>query len=148
MHGTPLPTDTDDTDDAGEGLSLPELTTLRWQHFDDRAAQATWGVIGRRMPALVSQAAALAWRSSPRDVVATAVLNAGVGAATAWALVATTDVLGALHPVLLPLLALAVVPQWWGSAVAARMRYRMLMAFTEGRRRKILLENLLTSSPS
>lgn len=257
MHGTPLPTDPDDT---GEGLSLPELTTPKWRHFGDQAAQATWGVIGRRMPALVSQAAALAWRSSPRDVVATTVLNAGVGAATAWALVVTTDVLGALfttvptpervlaalpslvllgvalvlrgicsaaagraqarlepqvvltaerqllrhctavdlrafddsgfhdhlyrcyvrgsdeagalvrhtadvltgaaglvaaagvlgvlHPVLLPLLALAVVPQWWGSAAAARMRYRLLLAFTEGRRRKLLLENIMTDRRS
>ncbi|WDZ88745.1 ABC transporter ATP-binding protein [Nocardiopsis sp. HUAS JQ3] len=261
MHDTPLPTATgSDTDDVGEGLSLPELTTPRWWHFGDQASKATWGVIGRRMPALVRQAFALAWRSSPRDVVATAALNAGVGAATAWALVATTDVLGALfaavptpdrvlaalpslallgaalvlrgvcsaaagraqarlepqvvltaekqllrrctavelrafddsgfhdhlyrcyvrgsdeagalvrhtadvltgaaglvaaagvlgvlHPVLLPLLALAVVPQWWGSAAAARMRYRMLMAFTEGRRRKILLENLMTDRRS
>ncbi|MCK9869402.1 hypothetical protein MRI28_07005 [Nocardiopsis dassonvillei] len=57
MHGTPLPTDTD-TDDVGEGLSLPELTTPRWWHFGDQASKATWGVIGRRLPSLIRQACA------------------------------------------------------------------------------------------
>ncbi|MFD6949058.1 ABC transporter family protein [Nocardiopsis sp. TSRI0078] len=254
----PAPDTADDTDE--EGLSLPELATPMWRHFGDQAAEATWARIGRRMPALAAQAAALAWRSSPRDVVAAAALNAGVGAATAWALVATTGVLGelfaavptpdrvlaalpslvllatalvlrgacsaaagraqarlepqvvltaekqllrhctavelrafddsgfhdhlfrcyvrgsdeagalvrhtadvltgavglvaaagvlgVLHPVLLPLLLLAVVPQWWGSAAAARMRYRMLLAFTEGRRRKLLLEHIMIDRKS
>ncbi|MFE3459316.1 ATP-binding cassette domain-containing protein [Nocardiopsis aegyptia] len=243
-----------------DGLSLPALVTPKWRQFDDQAANASWGRIGRRMPFLVSRATAIAWRSNPRDVIAAAVLNVGVGAATAWALVATSGVLGGLfaavptadrvlaalpslavlaaalvvrgvcsaaagraqarlepqveltaekelfehstavelrafddsdfhdhlfrsyvrgtaeagtlvrhtidvltgvvgivaaigvlgvlHPLLLPLLILAMLPQWWGSAASARMRYRLLLAFTEGRRRKLLLENLMTSRDS
>jgi len=253
MRTTPPPEP--DDDGTAEGLSLPALTTPRWNHYGAQASEATWARIGRRLPALTAQAAALAWRSSPRDVLATTVLNIGVGAATAWALIATTGVLaelfqaaptpdrlrdalpslmvlaaalvvrglcsaaagraqarlepqvvlaaekrllrrctavelrafddsafhdhlfrcyvrgseqagalvrhtadvltgivgvaaavgvlGVLHPLLLPLLFLAMAPQWWGSSAAARLRYRMIMAFTEGSRRKVLLEQIM-----
>ncbi|WP_435110457.1 ABC transporter ATP-binding protein [Nocardiopsis synnemataformans] len=242
------------TDDA-EGLSLPELTASKYYHFEEKAAQASWATIARRMPTLMRHAIALAWKSSPRDVVATTGFNIGVGAATAWALVSTTTVLdqlfaavptpervvaalpalvwlaaalvsrgvcsalagraqarlepqvvvtaegrfmedatrvelaafddsdfhdhlfrcylrgcneagalvrhttdvltglvgvvaaagvlGALHPVLVPVLLLAMVPQWWGAASAARLRYRMMLASTEGRRRKFMIEQLM-----
>jgi ATP-binding cassette subfamily B protein/ATP-binding cassette subfamily C protein len=247
---------TDPTDDS-EDLSLPELKTPRYFHFEGQIADASWATMARRMPSLVRDAVVLAWQSSPRDVVATAAFNIGVGAATAWALVATTTVLdqlfsaaptpdrvmaalpalvwlavalvargacsalagraqarlepqvvvtaeerfmadathvelaafddsdfhdhlfrcylrgcdeggalvrhvtdvltglvgvvaaagvlGVLHPVLVPLLLLAMVPQWWGSASASRLRYRTMLAITEGRRRKHLVEQLMIS---
>ncbi|MES0836734.1 ABC transporter ATP-binding protein [Nocardiopsis tropica] len=255
MTRTTEPPVTDD--ETGGGLSLPELATPVWRHFGSQAAEATWARIARRMPALAAQAAALAWQSSPRDLLATTALNIGMGAATAWALVATTGVLGelfaaaptpdrlaaalpsllvlaaalalrgicsaaagraqarlepkvvltaerrllsrctavelrafddsgfhdhlyrcyargsdeagalvrhtadvltgtvgvaaavgvlgVLHPALLPLLLLAMAPQWWGSSAAARMRYRMIVAFTDGHRRKFLLEQIMVN---
>jgi ATP-binding cassette subfamily B protein/ATP-binding cassette subfamily C protein len=57
--------------------------------------------------------------------------------------VAAAGVLGALHPVLLPLLLLALVPQWWGSAAAARLRYRAMLSMTDMRRRKWLLQRMM-----
>ena len=63
-------------------------------------------------------------------------------------IVAAAGVLATLHPALLPLLLLAMVPQWWSAAASARMRYRMLLAFTEGRRRKYMLEQLMTARES
>ncbi|GAB3742002.1 ABC transporter ATP-binding protein [Nocardiopsis nanhaiensis] len=243
-----------------EGIDLPELAPPKWHRHSSAVAEASWYRIARRMPALVGQAAALAWRSGPRDVVATVLFNVGSGAATAWALITTTAVLAelfaevptpdrvaaaapslvllalalvargfcgalagraqarlapkvvltaerrllldatsvelrafddsdfhdhlfrshtrgcdeagslvrrtadlltglvgivaaagvltALHPALVPLLLLAMVPQWWGAAAAARMRYRMILAFTEGRRRKYMLEQLMTARES
>ncbi|MFI6576127.1 ABC transporter ATP-binding protein [Nocardiopsis sp. NPDC050513] len=56
---------------------------------------------------------------------------------------AAAGVLGALHPALVPLLLLALVPQWWGSAAAARLRYRAMLALTEARRRKWLLQRIM-----
>ncbi|GHC72842.1 multidrug ABC transporter permease [Nocardiopsis terrae] len=247
-------------DHSGQGLDLPELAPPRWSRHSGTVAGASWLRIARRMPALVGQAAVLAWRSGPREVVTTVLFNLGSGAATAWALVATTavlaelfaevptpervttalpalallalalvarggcgalagraqarlepkvvlaaeqrllrdaasvelrafddsefhdhlfrsrtrgcdeagilvrqttdlltglvgivaaaGVLSTLHPALVPLLLLAMVPQWWGAAASARMRYRMVLAFTEGSRRKHMLEQLLTARES
>lgn len=61
---------------------------------------------------------------------------------------AAAGVLATLHPALVPLLLLALVPQWWGAAASARMRYRMILAFTEGRRRKHMLEQLMIARES
>lgn len=253
---TPTPTTPDPSDDH-EDLSLPELKTARYFHFEEQVAKASWATMARRMPSLIRHAIVLAWQSSPRDVLATTLFNIGVGAATAWALVATTNVLDqlfsavptpdrvmaalpalvwlaaalvargacsalagraqarlepqvvvtaeerfmgdathvelaafddsdfhdhlfrcylrgcdeggalvrhatdvltglvsvvaaagvltALHPVLVLLLLLTMVPQWWGSAAASRLRYRTMLAITEGRRRKHLVEKLMIS---
>ncbi|GAA1468227.1 hypothetical protein NE857_22325 [Nocardiopsis exhalans] len=255
---TPTPTATStsaDPADEHEDLSLPELKTARYFHFQEQVATASWATMARRMPSLLRHAIVLAWQSSPRDVLATTTFNIGVGAATAWALVATTSVLDqlfstvptpdrvmaalpalvwlaaalvtrgacsalagraqarlepqvvvtaeerfmgdathvelaafddsdfhdhlfrcylrgcdeggalvrhatdvltglvsvvaaagvltALHPVLVPLLLLTMVPQWWGSAAASRLRYRTMLAITQGRRRKHLVERLM-----
>ncbi|RCV52815.1 ABC transporter ATP-binding protein [Marinitenerispora sediminis] len=59
-------------------------------------------------------------------------------------LVAAAGVLTVLHPVLLPLLVCAVLPEGWAASEAARMRHALLMAMTEKRRRKWLLSDLLT----
>lgn len=243
-----------------DGLDLPELAPPRWIRHHGEMAGASWFRIARRMPVLVGQATALAWRSGPRDLLATVLFTLGSGVTTAWALVTTTSVLAelfaevptparvaaalpslvllalalvarggcgalagraqsrltpkvvlaaertllldatsvelrafddsdfhdhlfrshtrgcdeagalvrqttdlltglvgivaaagvltTLHPALVPLLLLAMVPQWWGAAASARMRYRMVLAFTEGRRRKHMLEQLMTARES
>ncbi|WP_232832086.1 ABC transporter ATP-binding protein [Nocardiopsis sp. FIRDI 009] len=58
-------------------------------------------------------------------------------------IVAAAGVLVSLHPSLVPLLLLALVPQWWGSAAAARLRYRAMLAMTDMRRRKWLVQRMM-----
>ncbi|GAA1096686.1 ABC transporter ATP-binding protein [Nocardiopsis metallicus] len=259
-RGPQTPDDTAAPATPDHGLDLPELAPPKWNRHGAAVAGASWFRIARRMPALVVQAAVLAWQSGRRDVVTTLLFNLGSGAATAWALIATTSVLTelfaevptpdrvwaalpslallalalvlrgccgalagraqarlvpkvvlaaerrllrdatsvelrafddsdfhdhlyrshtrgcdeagalvrqatdlltamvgivaaagvltALHPALVPLLLLAMVPQWWGAAASARMRYRMILAFTEGSRRKYMLEQLMTARES
>jgi ATP-binding cassette subfamily B protein/ATP-binding cassette subfamily C protein len=72
-------------------------------------------------------------------VVASAidVLTAAVG------LTAVAGVLGVLHPALLPLLLLAVLPDAWAAVRAARMRYTTEYALIPARRRKWIISKLL-----
>jgi ATP-binding cassette subfamily B protein len=56
---------------------------------------------------------------------------------------AAAGVLGILHPVLLPLLALAVVPDAWAAIRSARMRYTTMYALVPVRRRKWILTDLM-----
>ncbi|MEO3808605.1 ABC transporter ATP-binding protein [Sphaerisporangium sp. B11E5] len=58
-------------------------------------------------------------------------------------IVAAAGVLGILHPVLLPLLVLAVVPDAWAAVRAARMRYTTMYALIPVRRRKWILTDLM-----
>ncbi|WP_182906459.1 ABC transporter ATP-binding protein [Microbispora sp. H13382] len=58
-------------------------------------------------------------------------------------IVAAAGVLGVLHPVLLPLLLLAVVPDAWAAVRAARMRYTTALVLVPARRRKWIIEELL-----
>ncbi|MGI5155036.1 ABC transporter ATP-binding protein [Microbispora sp. CA-102843] len=58
-------------------------------------------------------------------------------------IVAAAGVLGVLHPVLLPLLLLAVVPDAWAAVRAARMRYTTALVLIPARRRKWIIEELL-----
>lgn len=251
---------TDGTGNQAAEEAQPEVAAPRYMAFAEEAAQAGWTRVARRMPALVAQALSLGWSASRADLIAALALNLAMGAATAWALVATTTaleelfsavptpdrvraalpslallalalvvrgscsvlagraqarlepqvelaaerrlnelatgvsveafddsafndavfrgyargtsessslvshtvdvltglvgiiaaagVLGTLHPVLIPLLLLAMVPQWWGSAAAARLRYRMMLALSEGRRRKWMLQQLMVSRES
>ncbi|MEU7003819.1 ABC transporter ATP-binding protein [Nonomuraea sp. NPDC046570] len=72
-------------------------------------------------------------------VVATAinVLTALIG------IVAVAGVLGVLHPVLLPLLVLAVLPDAWAAVRTAKMRYSTLYALIPVSRRKWIISELL-----
>ncbi|WP_219462237.1 ABC transporter ATP-binding protein [Nonomuraea rhizosphaerae] len=72
-------------------------------------------------------------------VVATAidVVTAAVGIA------AVAGVLGVLHPVLLPLLLLAVVPDAWAAVRSARMRYTTMYSLIPVMRRKWIIAELL-----
>ncbi|MEU8266597.1 ABC transporter ATP-binding protein [Sphaerisporangium sp. NPDC049002] len=56
---------------------------------------------------------------------------------------AAAGVLGILHPVLLPLLVLAVIPDAWAAVRAARMRYTTMFSLIPVRRRKWILSELM-----
>ncbi|MGI5119518.1 ABC transporter ATP-binding protein [Marinactinospora thermotolerans] len=58
-------------------------------------------------------------------------------------LVSAAGVLGVLHPVLLPLLLLAVLPEGWAAGRAARMRHALLVALSDRHRRKWMISDLL-----
>jgi ATP-binding cassette subfamily B protein/ATP-binding cassette subfamily C protein len=57
---------------------------------------------------------------------------------------AVAGVLGVLHPVLLPLLILAVVPDGWAAVRSARMRYTTMYALIPASRRKWIIAELLS----
>jgi ATP-binding cassette subfamily B protein len=64
-------------------------------------------------------------------------------------LVAAAGVLAVLHPVLLPLLVLAVVPIGWAAVRSARLRYRrMLRLIAVWRRQRMLAELLAAREPA
>ncbi|MFC4060665.1 ABC transporter ATP-binding protein [Planomonospora corallina] len=73
------------------------------------------------------------------QVVATAidVMTAAIG------LAAAAGVLGVLHPLLLPLLVLAVLPDAWAAVRAARMRYTTMYRLIPAARRKWIIAELL-----
>ncbi|TDC91008.1 ABC transporter ATP-binding protein [Actinomadura sp. 7K507] len=75
---------------------LPELTSHVWHAKDRELAETGLGTVARRLPAVIAQAAGLAWRASPADTVATISLNLVAGVFTAFWLLATTGVLTAL----------------------------------------------------
>ncbi|RCG32412.1 ABC transporter ATP-binding protein [Sphaerisporangium album] len=58
-------------------------------------------------------------------------------------IVAAAGVLGILHPVLLPLLLLAVIPDAWAAVRSARERYTTMYALVPARRRKWILSDLM-----
>ncbi|MCG5214530.1 ABC transporter ATP-binding protein [Streptosporangium sp. KLBMP 9127] len=58
-------------------------------------------------------------------------------------ILAAAGVLGLLHPVLLPLLVLAVLPDAWAAVRSARMRYTTMYALIPAHRRKWIIGELL-----
>ncbi|WP_069160246.1 ABC transporter ATP-binding protein [Nocardia altamirensis] len=58
-------------------------------------------------------------------------------------LLVVAGVLGVLHPVLLPLLVIALVPTWWAAVHSARMSYEMYAATSGAERRMETLTNLM-----
>ncbi|MEV4169820.1 ABC transporter ATP-binding protein [Nonomuraea sp. NPDC049709] len=81
---------------ADEPLELGEISFSDWHAHTDKLAEVGFLTIARRLPSLVGQAMSMAWRASPRDAVATVVLNLLGGVFTAFGLLATTGVLTAL----------------------------------------------------
>ncbi|UBU08901.1 ABC transporter ATP-binding protein [Nonomuraea gerenzanensis] len=72
------------------------------------------------------------------------VVSAAVDVVTSLVgLAAAAGVLGLLHPVLLPLLLLAVLPDAWAAVRSARQRYSTLYGLGPARRRKWILAELL-----
>ncbi|WP_326627705.1 ABC transporter ATP-binding protein/permease [Nonomuraea fuscirosea] len=84
-------------------------------------------------------------RAGSRGVsVADPVVGSAVGVVTAAVgIAAAAGVLGVLHPVLLPLLLLAVLPDAWAAVRSARMRYSTMYSLIPARRRKWILAGLL-----
>ncbi|WP_345561727.1 ABC transporter ATP-binding protein/permease, partial [Nonomuraea rosea] len=79
-----------------EPLELGEISVSDWHAHTDKVAEAGFLTIARRLPSLVSQAMRMAWSASPRDTLATIILNLLGGVFTAFGLLATTGVLTAL----------------------------------------------------
>jgi ATP-binding cassette subfamily B protein/ATP-binding cassette subfamily C protein len=63
-------------------------------------------------------------------------------------LVAVAGVLAVLHPVLAPLLVLAVLPTGWAALRAARIRYARIREMTTTRRRQYIVSEMLISRES
>ncbi|MFC6371901.1 ABC transporter ATP-binding protein, partial [Nonomuraea thailandensis] len=84
-------------------------------------------------------------RAGSRGVsMASSVVTSAVDTVTAAVgIVAAAGVLGVLHPVLLPLLLLAVLPDAWAAVRSARMRYSTMYALIPARRRKWIIGQLL-----
>ncbi|MEO3884432.1 ABC transporter ATP-binding protein, partial [Nonomuraea sp. B5E05] len=83
-------------------------------------------------------------RARARGVgVADSVVSSAVEVVTAAVgIAAAAGVLGVLHPVLLPLLLLAVVPDAWAAVRSARMRYSTLYSLIPAARRKWIIAEL------
>jgi ATP-binding cassette subfamily B protein len=73
-----------------------ELTASYWEAYDRRLAETSFRAIARQFPELIGRAVRLGWEASPRDTLATIVLNLLSGVLTGFALLATTGVLEAL----------------------------------------------------
>ncbi|MEZ0111617.1 ATP-binding cassette subfamily B protein [Catenulispora sp. EB89] len=63
-------------------------------------------------------------------------------------LIGVAGVLAVLHPVLVPLLLLSVVPRWWAAVRVARLDYKVFVRWVEGRRRQNLLIGLAVTTTS
>ena len=63
-------------------------------------------------------------------------------------LIAVASVLAVLHPVLAPLLVLAVLPTGWAALRAARIRYARMREMTTTRRRQYIVSEMLISRSS
>ncbi|WP_460771998.1 ABC transporter ATP-binding protein [Nocardiopsis nanhaiensis] len=63
-------------------------------------------------------------------------------------LISLAGVLAVLHPVLLPLLAVSVVPLGWAATRAARMAYQAQREISTGRRRRYILGDRMASRES
>lgn len=81
---------------ADDPLDIGEITISKWHAHTDQMTEVGFLTIARRLPSLIRQAMAMAWRASPRDTVATVALNLLGGLFTAFGLLATTGVLSAL----------------------------------------------------
>ncbi|MCK2220230.1 ABC transporter ATP-binding protein/permease [Actinomadura sp. ATCC 31491] len=76
--------------------------------------------------------------------IAGSVVSAAVDVVTSLVgLAAAAGVLGLLHPLLLPLLLLAVLPDAWAAVRSARQRYSTMFGLGPARRRKWIISKLL-----
>ncbi|KAA9377059.1 ABC transporter ATP-binding protein [Microbispora cellulosiformans] len=83
-------------------------------------------------------------RARMRGMVADSIVSTAIDTVSAVVgLAAAAGVLGVLHPVLLPLLLLAVLPDAWAAVRSARMRYTTNLQLISAHRRKWIIEELL-----
>jgi ABC-type multidrug transport system fused ATPase/permease subunit len=73
-----------------------ELNDAAWQHRAAEFLDTGFLAMVRRLPVLIGQAMALAWRAGPRDTALSVGLNLGSGLLTAFGLLATRGVFAAL----------------------------------------------------
>jgi ATP-binding cassette, subfamily B, bacterial len=85
----PATTETDDD-------ALPELAAFDWLHHTSAVAGTSFWSVARRLPAIVREALALAFRASARDAAATVALNIAAGVLTTLGLLAVSSVLSEL----------------------------------------------------
>ncbi|MFI7107553.1 ABC transporter ATP-binding protein [Nonomuraea sp. NPDC050227] len=128
---------------AGAGWAQSRLTPQISRHTEER------------LYGLTSQVELVAYddpefhdsleRANMRGVsVAGAVVSSAINVVTAAVgIAAAAGVLGVLHPVLLPLLLLAVLPDAWATVRGARMRYSTMYSLIPARRRKWIIAELL-----
>ncbi|HZA03627.1 MAG TPA: ABC transporter ATP-binding protein [Propionibacteriaceae bacterium] len=76
--------------------ALPELADFDWLHHTPAVAGTSFWSVARRLPAIVREALALAFRASARDAAATIALNVAAGVLTTLGLLAVSSVLGEL----------------------------------------------------
>ncbi|WP_084258326.1 ABC transporter ATP-binding protein [Microtetraspora malaysiensis] len=78
-----------------------------------------------------------------------AVVDSAIDVLTATiGLGAAVGVLGVLHPALLPLLVIAVLPDAWSTVRSARMRYTTMLSLVPTYRRKWIVSELLAVRPT
>lgn len=77
-------------------MALPELAAFEWYRHTETVAGTSFWSVARRLPAIVREALTLAFRASPRDTVATIVLNVAAGVLTTLGLLAVSSVLAEL----------------------------------------------------
>ncbi|MBO4274192.1 ABC transporter ATP-binding protein [Microbispora triticiradicis] len=83
-------------------------------------------------------------RARMRGMVADSIVRTAIDTGSALVgLAAAAGVLGVLHPVLLPLLLLAVLPDAWAAVRSARMNYTTNLQLISVHRRKWIIEELL-----
>ncbi|WP_182885899.1 ABC transporter ATP-binding protein [Microbispora sp. H10885] len=83
-------------------------------------------------------------RARMRGMVADSIVRTAIDTVSALVgLAAAASVLGVLHPVLLPLLLLAVLPDAWAAVRSARMNYTTNLQLISVHRRKWIIEELL-----
>ncbi|MEV4400090.1 ABC transporter ATP-binding protein [Nonomuraea sp. NPDC049607] len=128
---------------AGAGWAQSRLTPQISRHTEER------------LYGLTSQVELVAYddpefhdsleRANQRGVsVASSVVSSAINVVTAAVgIAAAAGVLGVLHPVLLPLLLLAVLPDAWATVRGARMRYSTMYSLIPARRRKWIIAELL-----
>ncbi|MEU7749432.1 ABC transporter ATP-binding protein [Nonomuraea sp. NPDC049158] len=89
-------------------------------------------------------------RASMRGVaVADSVVSSAIDVVTSVVgLTAVAGVLGVLHPLMLPLLLLAVLPDAWAAVRSARMGYTTMYSLIPARRRKWIIAELLAERES
>jgi ABC-type multidrug transport system fused ATPase/permease subunit len=75
---------------------LPELKASWWESHSVALANVRFSAMARRLPTVLRQAIAIAWRASRRDTFAALLFNLLAGVATAFGLLATRGVLQAL----------------------------------------------------
>ncbi|MEV6520354.1 ABC transporter ATP-binding protein [Longispora sp. NPDC051575] len=129
--------------DAASGRLAPRIDRVAYVRLLERAVDVELAVIQNAEFRNLMQAAGRGTLAARQVTAGTiALLEALAG------LLGAAGVLAVLHPVLLPLLLLVIVPSAWGAVRTARARFLSMKRWTELTRQLDNLANLLTGSAS